>query len=58
MWLSAIKLAVQAGSLKFMQTNKKQNCNVRCTTSSRRKTMARGEEAYQGKLLEARQNDY
>ena len=44
MWLSAIKLAVSAGSKIY--------------ANKQRTKMAQGEEAYQGKLLEARQSDW
>ena len=44
MWFSAIKLAVSAGSKIY--------------ANKQRTKMAQGEEAYQGKLLEARQSDW
>jgi hypothetical protein len=57
MWLSAIKLAVSAGSKIYANKQSNEDGNVRRTTNACGK-MARGEEAYQGKLLEARQSDY
>tara|TARA_R100000988_G_C3986916_1_gene160315 strand:- start:954 stop:1334 length:381 start_codon:yes stop_codon:yes gene_type:complete len=57
MWLSAIKLAVSTGSKLYAnkQRTKEAMSNARLLHAER---MARGEEAYQGKLLEARQNDW
>ena len=57
MWLSAIKLAVSTGSKLYAnrQRTKQAMSDARLMHAER---MARGEEAYQGKLLEARQNDY
>ena len=57
MWLSAIKLAVQAGSKIYA---KKQKAKVAMSEAQllHAEKQSRGEEAYQGKLLEARQNDY
>ena len=57
MWLSAIKLAVNAGShiYKKKQETKMKMADAQHMHASR---MASGEEAYQGKLLEARQTDY
>jgi len=57
MWLSAIKLAVSTGSKLYAnrQKTKEAMSNARLMHAER---MARGEEAYQGKLLEARQNDW
>ena len=57
MWFSAIKLAVSAGSKIYAN---KQKAKWQCQTHSycMLKDMARGEEAYQGKLLEARQSDW
>ena len=57
MWLSAIKLAVNAGSHIY---KKKQETKMRMADAqaAHAEKMAKGEEAYQGKLLEARQNDY
>ena len=57
MWFSAIKLAVSAGThiFKKRQETKMAMADAQHMHASK---MARGEEAYQGKLLEARQNDY
>ena len=57
MWLSAIKLAVSAGSKIYAN---KQRTKVAMSDAQlmHASKMARGEEAYQGKLLEARQSDW
>ena len=57
MWLSAIKLAVSAGSKIYAnkQRTKMAMSDAQLMHASR---MAEGKEAYQGKLLEARQSDY
>ena len=57
MWFSAIKLALNAGShiYKKKQETKMAMADAQHMHASR---MARGEEAYQGKLLEARQSDW
>jgi len=57
MWFSAIKLALNAGShiYKKRQETKMAMADAQHMHASK---MARGEESYQGKLLEARQNDY
>ena len=57
MWLSAIKLAVSAGSEIYAN---KQRAKVAMSDAQllHAERQARGEEAYQGKLLEARQTDY
>jgi len=57
MWFSAIKLAAQAGSHIF---KKRQETKMLMADAQMRhaEKMARGEEAYQGKLLEARQSDW
>ena len=57
MWFSAIKLALNAGThiYKKRQETKMAMADAQHMHASK---MARGEEAYQGKLLEARQNDY
>jgi hypothetical protein len=50
MWLSAIKLAVSAGSHIYKN---KQNKNVMSDAEKRHAlAMAKGEKEYQGKLLE------
>tara|TARA_B100001059_G_scaffold224289_1_gene250193 strand:- start:400 stop:777 length:378 start_codon:yes stop_codon:yes gene_type:complete len=57
MWLSAIKLAVSAGSKIYAN---KQRAKVAMSEAQllHAEKQSRGEEAYQGKLLEARQSDY
>ena len=57
MWFSAIKLAVSAGSKIYAnkQRTKMAMSDAQLMHASK---MARGEEAYQGKLLEARQSDW
>ena len=57
MWFSAIKLALNAGShiYKKRQETKMAMADAQYMHAVK---MAKGEEAYQGKLLEARQNDY
>ena len=57
MWLSAIKLAVSAGS-KIYANKQKSKIAMSDAQLLHAERQARGEEAYQGKLLEARQNDY
>ena len=57
MWLSAIKLAINAGSKIYAN---KQKAKVAMSEAQllHAEKQSRGEEKYQGKLLEARQNDY
>ena len=57
MWLSAIKLAVNAGSHIY---KKKQETKMRMADAqaAHAEKMAKGELEYSGKLLEARQTDY
>ncbi len=57
MWLSAIKLAVNAGSKIYAN---KQRAKMAMSEAQllHAEKQARGEEAYQGKLLEARQSDW
>ena len=57
MWLSAIKLAVSAGSKIYAnkQRTKMAMSDAQLMHASK---MARGEEACQGKLLESRDADY
>ena len=57
MWFSAIKLALNAGThiYKKKQETKMAMADAQHMAASK---MARGETEYQGKLLEARQNDY
>ena len=57
MWLSAIKLAVSAGS-KIYANKQKTKMAMSDAQLMHAEKMARGDEAYQGKLLEARQSDY
>ena len=57
MWLSAIKLAVSAGS-KIYANKQKAKMAMSDAQLLHAERQARGEEAYQEKLLEARQNDY
>ena len=56
-WFSLAKLALNAGShiYKKRQETKMAMADAQHMHASK---MARGEETYQGKLLEARQNDY
>ena len=57
MWLGAIKLALNAGThiYKKKQETKMKMADAQHMHAAR---MASGEEAYQGKLLEARQSDW
>ena len=57
MWLSAIKLALYAGThiYKKKQETKMLMADAQATQAAK---MARGESEYQGKLLEARQSDW
>jgi hypothetical protein len=57
MWFQAIKLAVSAGS-KIYSNRQKAKVAMSDAQLLHAEKQARGEEAYQGKLLEARQNDY
>ena len=57
MWLSAIKLAVSAGS-KIYANKQKSKIAMSDAQLLHAERQARGEEAYQGKLLEARQSDW
>ena len=57
MWLSAIKLAVSAGS-KIYANKQKTKMAMSAAQLMHATKMAQGEEAYQGKLLEARQSDW
>ena len=56
-WFGLAKIAFQAGSKLYTnrQITKMAMSDARLMHAER---MARGEESYQGKLLEARQNDY
>tara|TARA_R100000742_G_C4264412_1_gene82320 strand:+ start:508 stop:897 length:390 start_codon:yes stop_codon:yes gene_type:complete len=57
MWLSAIKLAMNAGThiYKKKQETKMMMANAQATHAEK---MAKGEIEYSGKLLEARQSDW
>ena len=57
MWLSAVKLALNAGThiYKKKQETKMMMANAQAKHAEK---MANGELEYSGKLLEARQNDY
>ena len=57
MWFGAIKLALNAGThiYKKRQETKMAMADAQHMHAAK---MARGEEAYQGKLLEARQSDW
>ena len=57
MWLSAIKLAVSAGS-KIYANKQRTKMAMSDAQLMHATKMSQGEEAYQGKLLEARQADY
>jgi hypothetical protein len=57
MWFSAIKLAVSAGS-KIYANRQKTKMAMSDAQLMHAEKMARGEESYQGKLLEARQSDW
>ena len=57
MWLSAIKLAINAGG-KIYANRQKTKMAMSDAQLMHAERMARGEESYQGKLLEARQSDW
>ena len=57
MWLSAVKLALNAGTHIYKKRKETQMAMADAQHMAATK-MARGEEAYQGKLLEARQSDW
>ena len=57
MWFSAIKLAVSAGG-KIYANKQKAKMAMSDAQLLHAERQARGEEAYQGKLLEARQSDW
>ena len=57
MWLSAIRLAVSAGS-KIYANKQKAKMAMSEAQLLHAEKQARGEEQYQGKLLEARQSDW
>ena len=56
-WFSLAKIALQAGS-KIYSNRQKTKMAMSDAQLLHAERQARGEEAYQGKLLEARQNDY
>ena len=57
MWFQEIKLAVSAGS-KIYANKQKAKMAMSDAQLLHAERQARGEEAYQGKLLEARQSDW
>ena len=57
MWLSAVKLALNAGTHIYKKRQETKMAMPAAQQMAAQK-MARGETEYQGKLLEARQNDY
>ena len=57
MWLSAIKLAVSAGS-KIYANKQRTKMAMSDAQHMHAKRMADGQSEYQGKLLEARQSDW
>ena len=57
MWFSALKLALNAGS-KIYANKQKAKMAMSEAQLLHAEKQARGEEAYQGKLLEARQSDW
>ena len=57
MWLSAIKLAVSAGS-KIYANKQRTKMAMSDAQLMHAEKMAKGEEQYQGKLLESRQSDW
>jgi len=57
MWFSALKLALSAGSKVYANRQKAKMAMSEAQLLHAEK-QARGEEAYQGKLLEARQSDW
>tara|TARA_B110000879_G_scaffold153950_1_gene199120 strand:- start:221 stop:610 length:390 start_codon:yes stop_codon:yes gene_type:complete len=57
MWLSAIKLAVNAGS-KIYANKQRTKIAMSDAQLMHASKMANGEEAYQGKLLESRNSDW
>ena len=56
-WFSLAKIAMQAGA-KIYSNRQKTKMAMSDAQLMHAEKMARGEESYQGKLLEARQNDY
>ena len=56
-WFSLANIAMQAGA-KIYSNRQKTKMAMSDAQLMHAEKMARGEETYQGKLLEARQNDY
>ena len=56
-WFGLAKIALQAGS-KIYSNRQRTKMAMSDAQLMHAEKMARGEETYQGKLLEARQNDY
>ena len=56
-WFGLAKLALQAGS-KIYANRQRTKMAMSDAQLMHAEKMARGDESYQGKLLEARQNDY
>ena len=56
-WFSLAKIALQAGS-KIYSNRQKTKMAMSDAQLMHAEKMARGEESYQGKLLESRDNDY
>ena len=57
MWFGLAKMALQAGA-KVYSNKQKTKMAMSDAALMHAERMARGEESYQGKLLEARTNDY
>ena len=57
MWFSLARLALRTGS-HIYQNRQKTKAAMSDAALMHAERMARGEESYQGKLLEARENDY
>ena len=57
MWFSLARLALKTGS-HIYQNRQKTKSAMSDAALMHAERMARGEESYQGKLLEARENDY
>tara|TARA_R110002050_G_scaffold595_1_gene4286 strand:- start:442 stop:834 length:393 start_codon:yes stop_codon:yes gene_type:complete len=57
MWFSLAKMALKTGANVYSNKQKQKEAMSQAALLTAEK-MARGETAYQGKLLEARQNDY
>ena len=57
MWLSAVKLALNAGT-HIYKKKKETQMRMADAQAAHAEKMAKGELEYSGKLLEARQNDY